>query len=337
MSEKNKVEIEIRTWTIIKILLVPIAVYLLYVIKDIIALLFVVLILYAIFSPVVGAWAKKIRRIPAVIALLLIMVAALSAVIYLILPPIINESSLFAANFPKYLDKISYLRAYVPDIKSSLDALTKGIGGISSGFLSLTASIFGGIITFVTAVVLFIYLLLDDNAPKKLILYLSPESQKSKIIEIIKKVGYKLGAWFRGQMLLGVIIGVVDLIALSIVGVPYALILAIISGLLEIVPIIGPIISGTLAALVALTVSPLMALIVIIIYILVQQLEGAIIVPNVMKKAVGLSPIIIIISILIGAKLFGIVGALFAVPISAALSVVISEWPTIRKTLKADE
>lgn len=337
MSEKNKVEIEIRTWTIVKILLVPIAIYLLYLIKDIIALLFVVLILYAIFSPVVGKWAKKIRRIPAVIALLLIMVAALSAVIYLILPPIINESSLLASNFPKYLDNFSYLKVYIPDIKSSLEALTKSIGGISTGFLSLTASIFGGIITFVTAVVLFIYLLLDDKAPKKLILYLSPEAQKSKIIEMIKKVGYKLGAWFRGQMLLGIIIGVIDLVALSIVGVPYALILAVISGLLEIVPIIGPIISGTLAALVALTVSPLMALIVIIIYILVQQLEGAIIVPNVMKKAVGLSPIIIIISILIGAKIFGIVGALFAVPISAAVSVVISEWPTIKETLKTDE
>lgn len=334
MNSNNKVEVEIRTWTILKILLVPIAIYLLYLIKDIIALVFVVLMLYAIFSPVVSVWAKKIRRIPAVIALLLIVIVALSAIIYLILPPLITESSLFASNLPDYLDKYSYLKAYAPNIQNNIDSITKGIGGISSGFVSLTVSIFGGLVSFVTAIVLFIYLLLDDNAPKRLVQYLIPDEYKFNVIEVIKKVGDKVGDWFRAQMLLGLIIAVVDLIALSIIGVPYALILAVISGLLEIVPVLGPIISGTIAALVALSISPVMALIVVILYILVQQLEGAILVPNIMKKAVGLSPVIIIVAILIGVRLLGLAGALLAVPISASVAVVIAEWPAIKKTLE---
>ena len=331
---ENKVEVQIRTWTIVKILLVPIVIYLLFLIRDIIALFFVVLMLYAIFAPIVTRWSKKIRRIPAVIALMLIMIAIVSAIIYLILPPLIKESTLFAANVPDYLDKYSYLKTYAPDIQDNLDSITKGIGGISSSFVSLTASIFGGLVTFITTLVLFVYLLLDDNAPKRLVHYLIPEAQKANIIEVIRKVGEKVGSWFRGQMLLGLIIGIVDLIALSIIGVPYALVLAVLSAVLEIVPVVGPILAGTIAALVAFTVSPVMALVVIILYILVQQLEGAVLVPNIMKKAVGLSPVIIIIAILIGARLLGITGAILAVPISASIAVVIAEWPTITKTLE---
>lgn len=329
----KKLEFDIRTWTIIKILFVPIAFYLLYLIRDVAALLFVVFMLYAIFSPIVTRWAKTIRRIPAVIALMLIILIILSTIVYLILPPLISETAQFANNIPEYVGKYSYLKSYAPDIQSSLDAITKGIGGISSGFVSVTASIFGGIVTFITAIVLFVYLLLDESAPKKMVNYLIPEEHKEGIIQVIKKVGEKVGAWFRGQMLLGLIVGTVELIALSIIGVPYALTLAVVAAVLEIVPVIGPIVAGTIATLVALTVSPVMAVIVAVLYIIVQQLENNIIVPNIMKKAVGLSPIIIIVSILIGARLLGVGGALLAVPISAALSVVLAEWPTISRML----
>ncbi|MFA7243774.1 MAG: AI-2E family transporter [Patescibacteria group bacterium] len=331
-----KVEVDIDIWAIVKIALAILAIYLLYLIKDIIALIFVVLLLYAIFAPVVNRWAKKIRRIPAVIAMLLIIVAIISAIIYLIIPPLVSETSQFAFHLPANLGKYSYLKQYAPIIQNNLDAITRGVGGLSSGFVSLTASIFGGVVTFITAIVLFVYLLLDAHAPRKLALYLIPSEYRDRIIAVIRKVSDKVGAWFRGQLLLGLIVGLMDLIGLLIIGVPYALTLAVIAAVLEIVPLIGPIIAGIIAALVALTVSPIMALIVVALFILVQQLENNILVPNIMKKAVGLSPVIIIIAILIGARLLGIAGAMLAVPISASIAVIVAEWPTIKKTLETD-
>jgi predicted PurR-regulated permease PerM len=107
---------------------------------------------------------------------------------------------------------------------------------------------------------------------------------------------------------------------LLIIGVPYALTIAVISGILELVPIVGPVASGAIAAILALTVSPVKAIIIIAFYILVQQLENSILVPKIMQRAVGLSPVIIITAVLIGGKLLGIAGALLAVPIAATMA-----------------
>jgi len=127
------------------------------------------------------------------------------------------------------------------------------------------------------------------------------------------------------------IIFLIVYIGLTIIGIPYALVLAIIAGILEIVPTVGPIIAGAIAALVALTISPLAALLVIILFLAVQMLENTFIVPKVMQKAIGVSPVVIILAIIAGAKLLGVVGAIISIPIAASISVLIMEWPTISK------
>jgi len=137
--------------------------------------------------------------------------------------------------------------------------------------------------------------------------------------------------------MLGLIIAVIDYIGLLAIQVPYALVLALLSGLLEFIPVVGPFTAGAIAVVVALTVSPLHALLVVILYLIVQQLENGLIVPKIMQKAVGLSPVVIIVAVLIGVKLLGLFGALLAVPIAAVISVFISEWPAIRSSFGKDE
>jgi predicted PurR-regulated permease PerM len=180
-------------------------------------------------------------------------------------------------------------------------------------------------------------MLLDPKVPENFAMSLIPSERRDGVKSMLIKISEKLSLWFRGQLLLSVIMGTFYLIALLIIGVPYALTIAIIAMLLEFIPIIGPIVSGTIAALIALTVSPLAAVIVIAVYLLGQWLENSIITPTIMKKVTGLSPIIVIVAILIGDRLLGPAGAILAVPISATISVAISEWPTIRKTLKTDD
>ena len=154
------------------------------------------------------------------------------------------------------------------------------------------------------------------------------------MIVVAKKLATKMGGWLRGQGILMLVIGILDGIVLVVAGVPYALTLAIWGAVTEIIPYIGPPLGAIPAVIIAFVDSPIKGLIVLIAYIVIQQIEAQFLAPKVLGKAVGLSPIIIIFALLIGAKLGGIIGMLLSVPAAAALSVIIQEWPTIRSVTK---
>lgn len=331
MSEK--VKIDITTWAVIKVILIIAIFYFLYMIIDIIALLFIVLILAASFRPVVNKWGKTIGNVPAVIALLLIFVALLSTVIYLIIPPVVTQIKQLVNVFPDILNRYDILKNYSPIIKNNLSSATNNLGNVTGGFLAITAGIFGGVVSFVSAIFMTVYLLLDTKNNAKDLSNVLPENKRETIVNIIQKITNKVGDWFRGQMILCLIIAVLVWIGLSILNVPYALTLAVIAGIFEIIPTIGPIISGFIAALIALSVSPLIALLVVVLFIIIHQLENAILVPKIMQKAVGLSPVIVILAVLTGAKVLGITGAILAVPIAASILVIIQQWSQIKSII----
>ncbi len=124
----------------------------------------------------------------------------------------------------------------------------------------------------------------------------------------------------QGQLFLGVIVGVLVYIGLSLLGIRFALLLAIIAGILELVPYIGPVLSAIPAVILAFFQAPILALWILILYIVVQQLENYLLVPVIMKKVVGLNPVVVIIALLIGGKLLGILGIILAVPAAAVLA-----------------
>lgn len=330
MGEKN--ELKISSWTIIKVILICLSFYLIFLIKDIIALFFIVLILTATLRPIVNRWEAKIGRLPSVLTFLLIAVAIIAAMVYIIIPPVIEQLKQLIVAFPDFFNHLTFLQSYAPQMKAALSSLANNIGNFTGSFVSITAGIFGGLVSIITATVMTVYLLLDKKGIADFVKSFIPD-QNGAVIELARKVSRKVGDWFRGQMFLCAIIGVIDFIGLTIIGVPYALTLALISGIFEIVPTIGPMLSGAIAILIVIGVSPLKALLVLILYVVVQQLENSFIVPKVMQKAVGLSPVIIILAFLIAAKLMGVMGAILAVPIAASLSVIIKEWPLIKSTL----
>lgn len=325
-------KLDVSFWTIVKIILIGIFFYLLFMVKDIIALFFIVLILTASFRPVVNKWSRKIGRIPSVLILLIVAVLIIAAVIYLIVPPVVSQSKQLIESIPDLVTRYQFVRDRLPNLQDTLNTFSNNIGSITGGFVSVTVGILGGVVAFFAAIVMTVYLLLDKDSLSLVVKSIVAPDQQAPVLALVKKIAQKVGDWFRGQLFLGFIIGILDLIGLSIIGVPYALTLAILSAVLEIVPTIGPLVSGTIAVLVTLGSSPIKALFVVILYIVVQQLENSFIVPKVMQKAVGLSPVVIILAILTGAKLMGVVGAIIAVPIAASISVVIREWPTIRAT-----
>lgn len=331
MSEK--VKFEISSWTVVKVLLIIILAALIYVVRDVVAIIFIVLVLVATFSPIIKNWQKYIGRVPSIIALFILLISVFFGAVYIIFPPLIDEVSQLAISIPTYINQTNFdsLRQYTPEIRNGLQSLSSNLGSITTNLYSFTTGLFGAVFSLLMIIVLTFYMLVEELDIKKQISAFFSEQDRENGIGVINKIAVKVGSWFRGQMLLGLIIFVIDFIGLSIFGVPYALILALIAGLLEIIPTVGPFISGAIAVLFALTISPWKALFVAIFYMAVQLLENNFLVPKIMQKAIGISPVVIIISVIVGAKLLGVVGAVLSIPIAASLSVIIIEWSTISK------
>lgn len=332
---ESKVKFDISMKAILKVALVVIGIWFIYTIRDILVLLFFVLIIVAAFAPLVNKMSKVMPRVLAVIILALIFLGALTAIGFLIIPTLIVQIGQLAVNMPVILSHLDpfyqKFNLSVGNYQDMLLKLSSQIGGVTAGIYTTTLGFISGLVAVITILVLSFYLLLEKTSIQKLIHDLAPADQETNILSIIRKIGLKMGNWLRGQGILMLVIGLADGIVLFVLGVPYALILAIWGGLTESIPYIGPWLGLIPAIIIAYTVSPLTAFFVLIAYILVQQLEAQFLVPKIMGKAVGLSPVIIIIAILIGAKLAGILGVIIAVPAAGAVSVIIQDWREIKQ------
>lgn len=336
--------INISSFSIIKIILVLLGFWFLYLIRDVLLILFVSLVIVTAFSLIINKWSKKMPRALAVSILYLIFLLFLAAIGFLIIPPLIKETAQLANNLPFYIEQIQPLynsfrnshSNWLPIIQRGLEGFSSQLSSISSGLFQTTLGIFGGLITIITILVLTFYFMLEEQGVKKFLISLMPVEHKEQIVHSLYKIGDKMGAWLRGQLILSLTIGLFSGVAMAIVGVPYALTLGVWAGFFEVIPYIGPIIGAVPAVLIALFISPVKALIVLIIYVVIQQLEAHILVPRIMQKAVGLSPVVVILALLIGGKLMGVVGAILAIPIAAILSVIANDWPQLKRGLMRD-
>lgn len=337
MAEKPRITINIGTVTLVKIFGVIAAMVLLYFVRDVLFLLFVVLAIVVALDPLVDNIQKYLRfpRWLAVSSLYVVVIAIIALVIGLIIPPLVEQVKTLSENLPVYINKL--MPAYqnikdmiesskiIPSSQSILNQITSSLSGFSNSILSTTMDVFGGFISLITILVLTFYMLLEESASKKALMTVIPTKNREYVIKVLNRIGDRVGGWARGQLLLMLAIFITTLIGLLILRVPYALTLALIAGLTEVIPVIGPWIGAVPAVLVAFTVSPILGVLTIVLYILVQQLENHILVPNVMRRTVGLSPVLVIIGMLTGAKLMGLLGILIAVPIVAIIVVIIQE------------
>ena len=198
-------------------------------------------------------------------------------------------------------------------------SISQQIAPISENIVKLTVGIFSNLLTTLTVLVFTFYFLLERRKLEDMLAQTMGVDAADRIVSTLKEVESRLGAWVNGQIFLMILIGVSVYIGLTVLHVEFALPLAIIAGVLEIVPMIGPIVSAVPAILVALTISPFLALSVGALYFIVQQVENNIFVPLVLKKSVGLSPIVTIFALMVGARLAGVVGAILAVPVVLVL------------------
>ncbi|MDD5342335.1 MAG: AI-2E family transporter [Patescibacteria group bacterium] len=337
MADKNTQNITISTTSILKVILIILAIWVLYLIKNVLGILFISLIITAGMTPWVD-WLenKKIPRVLGTAILYVILLGIFSLVVILIIPVLSEQIGQIISVFPSYYDKIvkgfealkasSGDTALVSSVQQSLGAINQSLTKAASGIFSSLVAVFGGFASFLSIMVIAFYLTLERNGWKKTVHALAPSQYQPYLTHLGNRITVKLGAWLRGQLLLCVIIFVMSYIGLTILGVKYALVLALIAGLTEFVPIIGPIVGAVPAIFLSFAQSPLKALLVLILYIVIQQLENNLIVPKVMQRSVGLNPIVVIIAMLIGAKLGGIIGMVLAIPIAAVIQVFSSDF-----------
>jgi predicted PurR-regulated permease PerM len=197
------------------------------------------------------------------------------------------------------------------------DAVTTVVGAIW-GFV-------GGIFGIVTILIVAFYLLVDAENILRAVVRLFPRQERARVRDATRRAGEKVSAWMTGQLMLGAIIGTTAAIGLSILGVPYFSVLALIAGIGELIPIVGPLLAAIPAVVVAFSVSPATALGVAVFFFLQQQVENHVLVPKVMSHQVGISPVLVILALLIGGSLLGLVGAILAVPTAAILQVLLQE------------
>ncbi|PIR28067.1 hypothetical protein COV39_01045 [Candidatus Berkelbacteria bacterium CG11_big_fil_rev_8_21_14_0_20_40_23] len=335
MDEK-KIIVDISWVSILKVITALLAVWLVWSVQDIIILFFIVLVLVAALSPVVDFWSKKINRALATSLVYLLILACLVLIGFVIIPPVATQVRSLSYDLP-YLSKQIFpvfgaWRDVIDFSTQSLTSLASQLQTVSSSIYSTTVGFIGGVVGVFTVLVLTFYLLLEEQGAKNFLHKYLPIQNRETYIEIMQKVGLKMGAWMRGQLFLALVVGVIDFAGLIIIGVPYALTLAVWAGLTEIIPYIGPVLGAIPAIIIALTISPIQGLLVLIFFIVVQQVESNFLVPKIMQKAVGLSPVIIILVLLIGGKLAGILGIILAVPVAATIGVFVQELPKLKNT-----
>lgn len=331
-SNVRKINLDISTGSIIKVLIVIFLVWILYLIREVVAILLFAFILVSILEPAVE-WlrAKKVPKTLSVVLVYLVLLAIFALILALIIPPISNQIDQISTNFPVYWQKFNlefrnisqFLNQYGAgqEIENAFKNLKYNIPQTTSGVFSQVGNFLAGLFSIFIVLVITFYVLAEENATKRIFRSMLPSQYLPYVYQIFNRIQDKLGLWLRGQIILSFIVGLMVYLGLLFLGVKYALILGIIAGLLEFIPYLGPTFSGVLGVLLTFFQSPINALLVLILYIVIQVLENNILVPNIMRRAVGLNPVISIVALLIGGSLGGVIGAILAIPVATALSV----------------
>lgn len=312
-------KIDISHKTVIFITAFILAVWLIYLIRDLLLVLFVAVIFMSALRPLVEFLERwKFPRALAIAVTYLAVIGIFATLIASMLQPLTQESTRLIAALPKLTEQLFN----VADIDKSV--FQQGLTTLSKNILSVTFAAFDNFVTFIFLLVVTFYLLLERDNLESRVASLFP-GKEERLKRLIVRIEDKLGAWLRGQLILSLIIGLLSYIGLVLLNIPYALPLAVVAAIMEVIPVIGPIISALPAVLLALTISPISSVGVVAMYFIIQQMENHLIVPQVMKRAVGLNPLVVILAIAIGSRLLGIAGALLAVPIAVVLQIMVTE------------
>lgn len=317
-------KIEISQKTIIFTIGTLLSLWFLYQVRSIVILLFIAFILMTAVTPLVRMAAKI--KIPTIVVMLFIyfgMIALVSTLVASLVPAVVAQTKELTLLLPSYLHALED----VFNTQLNQDVAGGYLNSIPSNLLKIAAGAFNNIMSILALFFMSYYLVLErPHLHKYLLHFFDNHHAEEKAEALVLAVEKQVGGWVRGELILMLIIGIMTYIGLTLLGIPYALPLAILAGLLELVPNLGPTIAAIPAILMGLTVSPVIGLGALLLSIVIQQLENNWIVPKVMQSATGTAPLVTIIVLLVGFTLGGIAGAILSMPIFLTVKTVIKAF-----------
>ncbi|HOB89890.1 MAG TPA: AI-2E family transporter [Candidatus Colwellbacteria bacterium] len=328
----EKRELEISWGTLWRVVATIAAVAFLYAAHEaLLVLVFALIISSALDGLVSWLEERKIPRLLGTIFIFLAVSAVLVFILYEVVPLIFWETAKLVESYQGIGDFFGENSVFLEGMNKTLmtedfgsrvvDAILEG----ASPFISAVGGLLGGVVFLATVFIASFYLTLSRDGVERLLRVVFPAQAEEYIIKIYLRVKKRIGRWMQVQMILSLVIGLMVFAGLWLMGVDYSLLIGVLAGLFEIVPMVGPILAGAIAVAVAFSESMSLAIIVFVFFVVIQQLENNILVPVLMRKAVNIHPVIVIIALMAGFEASGVVGAILAVPVAVVVQEIVED------------
>lgn len=299
--------------------------YLIFLLRDVLVLIIFALIISILFNPAIEFLQRY--KIPRVLAAVLIYVGLFGLMgffVYLTIPVFIDELKQFSQFFPQYFEKLAPpLKGLGLETFNSFDNFVDSLGEMtvkaSSSIFSAISIVFGGIFSTIVIFTIAIFLSFEEKAIERMVGIFSPKRYEAYILDLWHRSQVKVSAWFGSKILTALFVGLVTFIACKILAVKYAISFAFLAGIFNIIPIIGPVVSGAVIFIFTALDSWTKAIFILIAFSLLQQIEGNIITPILTRKFVGIPAALVLVALLIGSQLWGILGAILAIPLAGVI------------------
>ncbi|MBI5134518.1 MAG: AI-2E family transporter [Candidatus Taylorbacteria bacterium] len=351
--------IEITTGTIVKAILLIVTTFALFSLKGIVLVVLTAVVIASSLEPMIKWFMRRgVYRVFSALIVYALIASVLVGAFYTLVPQFLQDTSAFLNSVPEYLEStelwnplgaekteeskeiamsvargieegqqaIQSPRSDDFSIQGALQGINEAITAVSAGFVHSASSVFGGIISFFIIIALSFYLAVQDDGVEKFLRVVIPASKESYVIGLWRRTQTKIGLWMQGQLVLAILVGILVYLGLMVLGVKNALLFAVLAAFLEMIPLFGPIIAAVPAvASVYLDGGATSAFIVAGLYLIIQQFENHLIYPLVVKKIVGIPPILVILSLLVGFELAGFLGIILSVPVASMLMELIDD------------
>ncbi|HEY0908293.1 MAG TPA: AI-2E family transporter [Candidatus Paceibacterota bacterium] len=355
---KDETRIEITTGTIARAILLVVAAIALFMLKDLVLVVLTAVVIASCAEPFIQWFIRlRIYRVFAALIVYMILAGILIGSFYTFVPRLLKDSSEFLSLVPKYLETSSLWNpldrdiatdpqavamsfsippAETSSIKDALQGINEAISSVSAGFVHSASSVFGGVLSFILIAVLSFYLAVQEDGVEKFLRIVIPDKNEGYVVNLWKRTQAKIGLWMQGQIVLALLVGALVYLGLTLLGVRNALLFAVLAAVLETIPLFGPIIAAIPAVAVAYNDGGATSgFIVAGLYLIIHQFENHLIYPLVVKKIVGIPPILVILSLLVGAKLAGFLGIILSVPVASMLVEFLDDVEKDKKAVKS--
>lgn len=320
MSEQT---LDVSWETIIKFFIASLIFYVIYLARDIAIWFFFALVISILLQPAVNFLRKiYIPKILAIILIYLSIFSFLGLLIYLTAPIFIYEIKQFSQSLPEYFERISpILKQFGFDaaqgFQEVVSILTGNLEKSSKGVISALLAFFGGLSSTIFILTISFFLSLEDRGVEKVLVLLSPKKYEAYIMALFKRAQSKVAGWFGARILACLFVGVACFIIFYIFGVKYAFILALLAGILNFVPYVGPWITSILLLVFVASSSTswFLPFYILAAFLVIQLIENSLLTPILMKKMIDLPPVLVLLALLVGSQIFGFLGTIFAVPV----------------------